>query len=72
MTAIGESIKRIRLELGISQNKFSKIIGVSRVTVTNVEAGKKNFSLGTLVKVASKLGTTPNDLMGITVPTAQE
>lgn len=42
-----EIIKGLRTHLGMTQEQFSKRLGVSRVTVSNLEKGKGRPSIGT-------------------------
>lgn len=49
--SIGELIKLIRSQLGMSQTILAKRAGVPQSTVSRVEAGKKDVSLSTLQKI---------------------
>ena len=57
-------LKRIRKENGMSQAELAKQLGVDIKTVGNWERGNTVPDAIQLVKCASLLGTTPNDLMG--------
>ena len=45
-------IKKLRLEQGISQEKFALKIDMDRTYYASVEAGKRNISLKNIKKIA--------------------
>jgi putative transcriptional regulator len=55
-------IKELRAKLGLTQEDLAKSVGVRRETIVFLEKGKYNPSLKLAYKVASKLGTTIDDL----------
>ena len=65
---VGERIKQQRTEMGVTQAQLAKGIGVSRVSVTNIEGGNQRFSLHVLYEVAEQLHTAPHRL----IPTFDE
>lgn len=56
--AVGEEIRRVRHELGLTQRAFADRLGTNQTYVANVEAGRENLTLGKLAQVASTLGTS--------------
>lgn len=52
---VGENIKYCRLASGMSQEVLAKIIGRSKVFISNVEQGRRGISLKTLSKIADTL-----------------
>ena len=57
---IGNKIKRMRIERGLTQEGLSRISGVSRVTISNIERGKQSIldtPTGTLLKISKSLDT---------------
>lgn len=52
---IAAEISLKRLELGLNQKQFAKFMGVSQGLVSRWESGETNFTLSTLVDIASKL-----------------
>lgn len=42
---IGQRIKQLRLETGLSQEKFALSIGMDRTYFASVENGKRNISI---------------------------
>lgn len=63
--SIGERIKRIRKEQGLSIDDVAEKLGKNRTTVYRYENGDiENLPLGILDSLASALNTTPAYLMG--------
>lgn len=61
---IGENIKRIRQERGISQDRLSKLADLSLNTIVNVESGvSANPTIETLSKLANALEVKVDDLL---------
>lgn len=57
---IGEYIKQLRLEKGISQEELGKIVGVQRAAVQKWEAGKvQNLKRTTILALASFFNVSP-------------
>ncbi len=55
---IGEWIRSKRREYGLSQEELARELGMSRVTIQQLESGK-NVTLDTLLKVASRFDSLP-------------
>ena len=53
---VGERIRSIRYEKGLSQEKLSLISGVDRTYIASVERGNRNISIITLEKIVVALG----------------
>lgn len=49
---LGQALKKIREENGVSQEKFALSIGMDRTYYASVEAGKRNISLQNIKKIA--------------------
>ncbi len=61
---IGNNIKKIRQEKGISQDRLSKLADLSLNTVVNVESGTNpNPTIETLSKIAKGLNVGVDDLI---------
>lgn len=60
---IGENIKRLRLEKGITQEQLSEILGVSTVAVSKWERGENLPDISLLPKLAYYFGTTTDELL---------
>lgn len=61
--SIGENIKKIRKENGLTQAEFSKKIGISRTYLSDLENNRKSPSVETLDKMAEKLGVSTTYLI---------
>lgn len=60
---VGNRIKESRLSLNLSQEKFAQLSGLDRTYISDVERGRRNLSLLTLLKIAKTLNTLPQDLV---------
>jgi len=59
---LGERIKRLRNELGYSQERFAMLIDMDRTYFATVELGKRNVSLHNIEKIAAGLGISISEL----------
>lgn len=72
---IGDRIKKLRKEKGISVDKLAEIIGKDRATIYRYESNDiEKMPTSVLEPLATALGTTPAHLMGWddTPPTAED
>jgi transcriptional regulator with XRE-family HTH domain len=61
---IAKNIKKYRDKLGISQDKLSKLAGVTLHTLTKIETGSTpDPRIETLKKIAKGLGVSVNGLL---------
>lgn len=60
---LGNNLKRIRKEKGVSQSDIAKQLKVSRGFVSNIENGKSNPTLATITKIANAIGVSPDLLL---------
>lgn len=64
LPVIARSMRRLRAEQGISQDKLSKLADVSFHTITKIEAGDTpNPTIDTVRKIAEALGVGVDDLL---------
>ena len=59
---LGQRIKSLRNEIGISQEKFALSIDMDRTYYASVESGKRNISINNIEKIAKGLGITLEEL----------
>ena len=59
---LGQRIKELRNEKGISQEKFALSIGMDRTYFASVEAGKRNISIVNIKKIADGLNISLSEL----------
>ena len=63
-STIANNIKKYRLELGISQDRLSKMADVTYNTVIKIESGgSQNPTIDTLSKIAKALSVKVDDLI---------
>jgi transcriptional regulator with XRE-family HTH domain len=67
MTAVsanlGSNLKSVREVRGLSQHQLASLCGIPRSTVANIEAGDANPTLSVLLRLASALHLTLEELM---------
>jgi transcriptional regulator with XRE-family HTH domain len=59
---LGDAIRKRREALGFSQEKFAETVGMHRTYYGNVELGKHNVSLQSLLKISDGLKRRLGDL----------
>lgn len=59
---IGNRIRELRTQTGLSQEKFALKIGMDRTYFASVELGKRNIAIVNLEKIANGLGISLSDL----------
>ena len=52
----GTNLKKMRLEKGLSQERFAEICGLHRTYISDIECFQRNVSLETVRKIADALG----------------
>jgi transcriptional regulator with XRE-family HTH domain len=60
---LGANLRRVRTEMGLSQEAFAEVLGVHRTFVGGLERGERNVSLRALERYAEKLGVDPMELL---------
>lgn len=59
-----ENMRKLRREKGISAKQLADMVGVSEVSITQYENGKRSPKKATLLKIADALGTSVEYLNG--------
>lgn len=63
-STIGKNIKKYREKLGISQDKLSKLAGITLHTITKIESGATpDPRIETVKKIADALGVSVDELL---------
>ncbi len=62
---LGERIRELRTECGLSQKQLAAEIGVATNTVSQYESGKSKTSIDVLANLAAALDTTTDYLLGL-------
>ena len=58
---VGQRIKDLRTELGVSQEKLALKAEIDRIYLAGVESGKRNLSIKSLEKIINALGVSFHD-----------
>lgn len=61
-TALGENLRKIRTEKGLTQEYISLESGISRSHIAMIEAGKRDVTISTLFKISRALNVTINKI----------
>jgi transcriptional regulator with XRE-family HTH domain len=56
LAIIAADIQLKRIEMGLDQKEFAKLLGVSQGMISRWESGTYNFTITTLVNICEKLG----------------
>lgn len=68
---IGDIIKRLRKERGLTQEQLGNIIGVQKSAIAKYESGRvENLKRASIEKLANYFGVSPSYLLGINDDTA--
>jgi transcriptional regulator with XRE-family HTH domain len=59
----GRAVRRRRLKLGVSQERFAELCGLHRTYISDIERGLKSVSLKTLLKISIALDVPPYQLV---------
>ena len=65
MEKMGQRIKELRTDLGISQKELASRVGVAQNTIAQYEKGTANTSLDILFKLARVFNITADYLLGL-------
>jgi transcriptional regulator with XRE-family HTH domain len=52
----GTNVKRYRLEMGLSQEKFAELCDLHRTYISDIECFQRNVSLESIQKIADAIG----------------
>jgi Zn-dependent peptidase ImmA (M78 family)/transcriptional regulator with XRE-family HTH domain len=64
LAAVGKSIRSQREAAGLSQKALGDLVGLSRSSIAQIEAGKRKIDILLLRKLAQQLGVSPMHLLG--------
>ena len=60
---LGETVRRLRIQLGLSQDDFSVRARLERSYIPALEAGKFDVRISTLTRIAETLGVDADQLL---------
>ena len=63
LTAFGQHIKKLRVNKKLSQEQLGLISNLDRTYISGIERGKRNVSLLNIVKLASSLDVSLNEII---------
>ena len=64
MENTGEKLKQLRTRAGLSQRALAKIVGLSNGTISVIESGEQDPTVGLLKRIIEGLGTSMSDFFG--------
>lgn len=59
---LGARIRQLREQQGLSQRRFSMMVGMDRTYLIAVEHGRRNIAIENISKIANGLGVTLSEL----------
>lgn len=71
MTELGLRIRQVRMEKNMSQVELAEVCGLSVPYVSDIERGKKCFSVDILLRVAQALQVSTDWLLQLDIPQTQ-
>ena len=60
---LGQKIRQLRADKGLSQEVFATACGLDRTYIGGIERGERNLSLKNLLRISNALGVTPSELL---------
>lgn len=63
LICLGQKIKALRLERNWTQEKFAEMAKINDKEVSHIEAGRRNITIETLVKISNSFGMEPYKLL---------
>lgn len=60
---IGERLRTIRRERGMTQSELAEAIGTHFTSISQIERGLRGLTIQQLVKLARALGVSPNEVL---------
>jgi transcriptional regulator with XRE-family HTH domain len=63
LLALGDAIREARKKRGLSQERLALEAGLDRTFISSIEAGRRNITFASLLKVTSALDIKPAELL---------
>jgi transcriptional regulator with XRE-family HTH domain len=60
---VGGNVRRIRQEIGLTQEQFAERSGFAQQYVSSLENGRRNPTVVTIYELSQALGVSPMDLL---------
>lgn len=61
---VGERLRAVRIERGVSQVELAKLLGTFQTTISAIERGTRGLTLQQAIRIADALGASPDDILG--------
>ena len=61
--SIGKAIRKHRIKLDLSQEKFAELVGLSKNYIGDLERGEKEPTISTLQRIGLKIGKSASRLI---------
>ena len=68
MSTLGDTIKRIRINRGLTQKKVAGVLNIARSSYVAIEKGKRDVSLGEAERLSLVLGITVEEIYSRAAP----
>ena len=65
LRAIGTAIRKMRKDVGLSQEAFAEEVGIDRSYMGGIERGEHNLALMNLLKISKALGLPLSQLLAL-------
>lgn len=72
LKAIGDRIRAIRKDKGLSQEKLAELAGIHFTFMSDIENGKRNASIYSYYSIASALDITLSELVNLPISKADQ
>jgi transcriptional regulator with XRE-family HTH domain len=63
LIALGNAVREAREKLGLSQERLAHQADLDRTFIASIEAGRRNITFASLLKVSGALGLRPAELL---------
>jgi Predicted transcriptional regulators len=63
LSRFGKTLRELRMERGLSQEKLAEMAGLDRNYVGMIERGERNPAVVNIVRLAKALGVKPSELL---------
>ena len=63
LAKFGSTVRELRKTKGLSQEKLALEVGMDLTSINEIENGRRNPTLRTIVKIADALGVKPAELL---------
>jgi transcriptional regulator with XRE-family HTH domain len=68
LNQFGVTVRRLRLQRGLSQESFASLVGIHRTYIGGIERGHRNPTLTMIARIAAALEVEPATLLRPVVP----